>query len=133
MGWWAILFLAAITGIDPTLYEAAEIDGAGRMQRVGHITLPGIRGTITVVLIMAMGNLLGGGLSGSNFEQSYLLGNAGNIERSEILQTYVMKVGLANGRYAYAAAVGLFQSIISIFLVMVTNFMSKKVSGSSLF
>ncbi len=133
MGWWAILFLASITGIDPTLYEAAEIDGAGRMQRIWHITLPGIKGTITVVLIMAMGNLLGGGLSGSNFEQSYLLGNAGNIDASEIIQTYVMKVGLSNGRYSYAAAVGLFQSVISIILVMTSNFVSKKVSGSSLF
>lgn len=133
MGWWAILFLAAITGIDPTLYEAAEIDGAGRLKRIWHITLPGIKGTITVVLIMAMGNLLGGGLSGSNFEQSYLLGNAGNIDTSEIIQTYVMKVGLSNGRYSYAAAVGLFQSVISIILVMTSNFISKKVSGSSLF
>lgn len=133
MGWWAILFLASITGIDPTLYEAAEIDGAGRLKRIWHITLPGIKGTITVVLIMAMGNLLGGGLSGSNFEQSYLLGNAGNIEVSEIIQTYVMKVGLSNGRYSYAAAVGLFQSLISIILVMASNFVSKKVSGNSLF
>ena len=133
MGWWAILFLASITGIDPTLYEAAEIDGAGRLQRIWHITMPGIKGTITVVLIMAMGNLLGGGLSGSNFEQSYLMGNAGNIDASEIIQTYVMKVGLSNGRYSYAAAVGLFQSIISIVLVMTSNFISKKVSGSSLF
>lgn len=133
MGWWAILFLAAITGIDPSLYEAAEIDGAGRLQCIWHITLPGIRGTITVVLIMAMGNLLGGGLSGSNFEQCYLLGNPGNIEVSEILQTYVMKVGLSQGRYAYAAAVGLFQSVISICLVLISNFVSKKVSGSSLF
>lgn len=133
MGWWAILFLAAITGIDPTLYEAAEIDGAGRLKRIWHITLPGIKGTITVVLIMAMGNLLGGGLSGSNFEQSYLLGNAGNIDASEIIQTYVMKVGLSNGRYSYAAAVGLFQSLVSIILVMTSNFISKKVSGNSLF
>lgn len=133
MGWWAILFLASITGIDPTLYEAAEIDGAGRLKRIWHITLPGIRGTITVVLIMAMGNLLGGGLSGSNFEQSYLMGNAGNYEVSEIIQTYVMKQGLSQGRYAYAAAVGLFQSIISICLVMLSNFASKKISGSSLF
>lgn len=133
MGWWAILFLAAITGISPTLYEAAEIDGAGRLRRIWHITLPGIRGTITVVLIMAMGNLLGGGLSGSNFEQSYLMGNAGNYEVSEIIQTYVMKQGLSQGRYAYAAAVGLFQSVISICLVMISNFVSKKVSGSGLF
>ncbi len=133
MGWWAILFLAAITGIDPTLYEAAEIDGAGRLQKIWHITMAGIRGTVTVVLILALGNLLGGGLSGSNFEQSYLMGNAGNAEVSEILQTYVMKVGLANGRYAYAAAIGLCQSVISIILVLSSNFISKKISGNSLF
>ncbi len=133
MGWWAILFLAAITGIDPTLYEAAEIDGAGRLQKIWHITMAGIRGTVTVVLILALGNLLGGGLSGSNFEQSYLLGNPGNADVSEILQTYVMKVGLSNGRYAYAAAIGLCQSVISVFLVLTSNFVSKKISGNSLF
>lgn len=133
MGWWAILFLAAITGIDPTLYEAAEIDGAGRLQKIWHITMAGIRGTVTVVLILALGNLLGGGLSGSNFEQSYLMGNAGNADVSEIIQTYVMKVGLSNGRYAYAAAIGLCQSVISVFLVLTSNYVSKKVSGNSLF
>ena len=133
MGWWAILFLASITGIDPTLYEAAEIDGAGRLKKIWHITLTGIRGTVTVVLILAIGNLLGGGLSGSNFEQAYLMGNAGNSDVSEILQTYVMKIGLSKGRYSYAAAVGLFQSVISVTLVLTANFVSKKVSGSSLF
>ncbi|GHU65782.1 sugar ABC transporter permease [Clostridia bacterium] len=133
MGWWAILFLAAITGIDPTLYEAAEIDGAGRLQRIWHITLSGIRGTVTVVLILALGNLLGGGLSGSNFEQSYLIGNPANEGVSEIVQTYVMKMGLSKGRYPYATAISLCQSLISVFLVVSSNFVSKKVSGSSLF
>ena len=133
MGWWAILFLASITGIDPTLYEAAGIDGAGRMRRIRHITLPGIRGTITVVLILALGNLLGGGLSGSNFEQAYLLGNAGNNEVSEIIQTYVMKVGLSKQRYSYAAAIGLLQSIVSLCLVLISNFTAKRVSGEGLF
>lgn len=89
-GWWTIIFLAAITGIDPTLYEAAEIDGAGRIRKMVSITLPSISPTVTVVLILALGNLLGGGLSGSNFEQCYLLGNSGNIEVSDIIQTYVM-------------------------------------------
>ena len=133
MGWWAILFLASITGIDPTYYEAAEIDGAGRLKRIWYITLPGIAPTITVVLILALGNLLGGGLSGSNFEQSYLLGNAGNSDTSKIIQTFVMEVGLSKGRYAYAAAVGLCQSLVSVFLVVVSNFFSRKVSGNSLF
>lgn len=132
-GWWAIVFLAAITGIDPTLYEAAEMDGASRIQRIRHITLPCIAGTVTVVLIMALGNLLGGGLSGSNFEQCYLLGNQGNMEVSDIIQTYVMRIGLSNGRYSYATAVGMFQSVISVTLVFVSNFISKKISGNGLF
>ena len=133
MGWWTIIFLAAIAGVDVSMYEAAIVDGASRMNRIVHITLPSIRSTIVVVLILSLGNLLGGGLGGSNFEQSYLMGNAGNYEVSEIIQTYVMKQGLSQGRYAYAAAVGLFQSIISICLVMLSNFASKKISGSSLF
>ncbi len=133
MGWWAIVFLAAIAGIDPSLYEAAEIDGAGRLRRIWHVTMPGIAGTVTIVLILALGNLFGGGLSGSNFEQSYLLGNPGNIDASEIIQTYVVRVGLSNGRYSYAAAAGLMQSVISIILVYASNLASRKISGESLF
>lgn len=132
-GWWAIIFLAAITGIDPTLYEAAEMDGATRIQRIRYITMPCIAGTVTVVLIMALGNLLGGGLSGSNFEQCYLLGNQGNMEVSDIIQTYVMRIGLSNARYSYATAVGMFQSVISVTLVFISNFISKKISGNGLF
>lgn len=132
-GWWAIIFLAAISGIDPQLYEAAEVDGASRLKRIWYITLPGIKSTITVVLILALGNLLGGGLGGSSFEQSFLLGNPANISRSEIIQTYVFRVGLSEGRYAYATAVGLIQSFISLILVLTSNFVSKKVTGNSLF
>jgi len=134
MGWWAIIFLAAITGIDPCLYEAAEIDGAGRLRKIWHITLPGIKGTITVVLILALGNLFGGGLSGSNFEQAFLLGNPMNSDKSEIIQTYVFEIGLSKGRYAYATAVGLIQSVISLILVFLSNSVLKRLSdGSSLF
>ncbi len=132
-GWWTIIFLAAITGIDPTLYEAAEIDGATRLQKMRYITFPSISSTVTVVLILALGNLLGGGLSGSNFEQCYLLGNAGNIDKSDIIQTYVMRVGLVNARYSYATAVGMFQSVISVILVYTSNFISKRISGNGLF
>ncbi|MDD3277850.1 MAG: ABC transporter permease subunit [Lachnospiraceae bacterium] len=132
-GWWAIVFLAAITGIDPTLYEAAEMDGASRIKRIRYITIPCISGTVTVVLIMALGNLLGGGLSGSNFEQCYLLGNQGNMAVSDIIQTYVMRIGLSNARYSFATAVGMFQSVISVTLVFISNFISKKVSGNGLF
>ncbi|MFC4306318.1 ABC transporter permease subunit [Cohnella boryungensis] len=132
-GWWAIIFLAAISGLDPSLYESAEIDGAGRLRRIWNITLPGIRGTIVVVLILAVGSLLGGGLVGSNFEQSYLLGNVMNNEKSEILQTYAFKMGLAQGRYAYATAIDLLQSIIAIILVFGSNYISKKTTKSGLF
>lgn len=132
-GWWAILFLASITGIDPELYEAAKIDGAGRLQCIRYITMPGIRSTVTVVLILALGNLLGGGLSGSNFEQCYLLGNAGNASVSDIIQTYVMDVGLTKGHYSYAAAVGLCQSAVSVTMVLVSNHVSRKITGDGLF
>lgn len=133
MGWWAIIFLAAIVGISQDYYEAAQIDGATRLQRIRYITLPCIKGTIVVVLIMTMGNLFGGGLSGSNFEQCYLLGNNVNADTSEIIQTYVFDVGLAQGRYSYATAVGLVQSVISLILIFASNFVSKKLAGSGLF
>lgn len=132
-GWWAIIFIASISGIDPTQYQAAQIDGAGRLARIWYVTLPGIRGAIGVVLILSIGNLLGGGLSGSNFEQAYLLGNAINNERSEIIQTYVLKVGLGQAQYSYATAIGLLQSTISVMLIFGSNFISKKVSNTALF
>lgn len=132
-GWWAIIFLASIAGIDPTLYEAAEMDGAGRLKRIWYITLPGIKSTITIVTILALGNLLGGGLSGSNFEQAFLLGNAGNAEVSEIIQTYVMRIGLTHHRFSFAAAIGLLQSVISLILVLTSNYFAKKVAGEGLF
>lgn len=132
-GWWAIVFLAAIMGINQEMYESAKLDGAGRLQRIWYITLPCIKPTIVTVLILAIGNLFGGGLSGSSFEQSYLLGNTMNSSASDIIQTYVYEVGLANGRYAYATAVGMIQSVISLAFVFGSNFVAKKVSGSGLF
>ena len=133
MGWWTIIFLAAIVGISQEYYEAAQIDGATRLQRIRYITLPFIKGTIVVVLIMTMGNLFGGGLSGSNFEQCYLLGNNVNADTSSIIQTYVFDVGLAQGRYSYATAVGLIQSVISLILIFISNCVSKKTAGAGLF
>ncbi|NLZ90037.1 MAG: sugar ABC transporter permease [Clostridiales bacterium] len=133
MGWWAIIFLAAIAGVDVSMYEAAIVDGASRMQRMFYITLPSIRPTIVVVLILSLGNLLGGGLGGSNFEQSYLLGNASNNSTSQVLQTYTLEIGLVNGRFSFAAAVGLVQSLISVMLVTISNFVAVKTSGTGLF
>ena len=133
MGWWTIIFLAAIAGVDVSMYEAAIVDGASRMNRIVHITLPSIRSTIVVVLILSLGNLLGGGLGGSNFEQSYLLGNTTNYATSEVLQTYTLEVGLTNGRFSFASAVGLMQSLISVFLVVTSNYVSIKVTETGLF
>ena len=133
MGWWSIIFLAAIAGIDVELYEAAEIDGATRMGKIFYITLQGIRPVITTVLILSLGNVFGGGLGGSNFEQSFLLGNPMNLDRSQIIQTYVFKIGFSEGRYAFATAVGLIQSLISLSLVLGSNWIAGRVSDSSLF
>ncbi len=133
MGWWAIIFLAAIAGIDQEIYEAAIIDGAGRIQRIRHITLPSIVGTILIVLILSLGNIMGGGLEGSNFDQAYLLGNYSNASVSEILQTYVLRMGIAQMRFSYATAVGLFQSLIALVMVFVSNTISRKLSGYGLF
>lgn len=133
MGWWTIVFLAAIVGVNQELNESAAIDGAGRLKRIWYITLPCIKPTVVTVLILALGNLFGGGLSGSNFEQSFLFGNSMNSSASDIIQTYVFQVGLSNGRYAYATAVGLIQSLISLVLIYTSNFTAKKISGTSLF
>ncbi|WP_233566673.1 ABC transporter permease [Cohnella endophytica] len=132
-GWWTIIFLAALAGIDPSLYEAAEMDGAGRLKRILHITLPGMKNASIVVLILTIGSMLGGGLVGSNFEQSMLLGNSLNNETSQIIQTYAFNVGLAQGRFSFATAIDFAQSCISVFLILTSNAIAKRVSGTSLF
>ena len=132
-GWWTIIFLAAITGIDPALHEAAEIDGASRIKRIWYITLPGLKGASIVVLILTIGSILGGGLVGSNFEQAMLFGNPLNSDTSQIIQTYAFNVGLAEGRFSFATAIDLMQSVISVILIFSSNYIAKRVSGSSLF
>ncbi|WP_199619320.1 ABC transporter permease [Paenibacillus alkalitolerans] len=132
-GWWTIIFLAALAGIDPSLYEAAEIDGAGRLKRILHITLPGLKSACVVVLILSIGSMLGGGLVGSNFEQSMLLGNALNSDKSQIIQTYAFNIGLAQGRFSFATAIDLMQSVISLILILSSNYIAKRVTGSGLF
>lgn len=132
-GWWAIIFLASIMGIDPQLYEAAIVDGAGRLKRIWHITLPGLRSAIVTMLILSIGSFLGGGMVGSNFEQSYLFGNAMNYDTSEIIQVYSFKVGLKNGQVAYATAISVVESMVSLFLIFSSNFISKKITGEGLF
>lgn len=132
-GWWSIIFLAAISGIDPGLYEAAMMDGAGRIKRIWHITLPGILPAIVTVLILSLGSFLGGGMMGGNFDQTMMLGNKLNASASEIIQTYAFKTGMVDLRFNYAAAIDLMQSVISVILIFSTNAVSKKLTDTGLF
>jgi putative aldouronate transport system permease protein len=120
-GWGTVVYMASMAGIDPTYYEAAIIDGAGRMKRILFVTLPMISGTIVVMLILRAGSLLSNG-----FEQIFLMQNALNIEVSEVFETYTYKVGLREGRFSFSTAVGLFQSTVGFVLIFVTNKLSKK-------
>ena len=132
-GWWSIIFLAAISGIDPGLYEAAMVDGAGRLKRIWHITLPGILPAIVTVLILSVGSFLGGGMMGGNFDQTMMLGNKLNASASEIIQTYAFKTGMVDLRFNYATAIDLMQSIMSVILIFATNAVSKKITETGLF
>jgi len=129
-GWGAIIYLAAIAGINTDLYEAAKVDGAGRLRTIWHINLPAIRGTIMVLLILNIGSLMYGG---SNFNQSYLLGNVFNRDTSYVLGYFTLDNGLLQMRYAFATAVDLFQSCISLVLLIAANWGAKKLNGSNIF
>lgn len=128
MGWSAIIYISAIAGIDPQLYEAAMVDGAGRFRRIWHITLTGIRPTIIVLLIMAMPDLLNAG-----FDPSFLLGNAMVKDYSEVLETFVYDLGLKQGQYSMATAVGICQMILSVILITSANAFARKVSDYSIY
>jgi len=127
-GWGAIVDLAALGGVDPSLYEAAMVDGATKLRRVWHIDLPCILPTIVIMFILNMGSLLNVG-----YEKSYLMQNSLNITVSEIISTYTYKIGLLNGKFAFSAAVGLFNSVINFVLVIASNYICKKLTDSSLF
>ncbi len=127
-GWNAIIYLAAIAGINPTLYEAAKIDGAGKLQQIFHITLPSIKGTITVLFILAVSGILN-----TNFDQILVLQNPLNLPSSEVIDTFVYKTALRSSRFSYATAVGLFKSVIALILLVSANMMSKKFNDRSLF
>ena len=116
MGWNTIIFLAALTNIDPQLYEAARIDGAGKLQQILHITLPGLKSTIIVLLLMKIGNLMNNG-----FEQIFLLYNPNVYEVADVFETYVYRIGLVDTRYDFATAVGLFKSCISFVMLVCAN------------
>ena len=128
MGWNAIIYISAIAGIDQTLYEAARIDGAGRWKQTLHVTIPGILPTFILLLIMQIGQMLN-----CVFDKIYLLQNTLNLQVSEMLPTYVYKIGMESHKYGLATAGGLFNSVVSVILVLIANLVSKKVSETSLF
>ena len=123
----SIIYLAAISSVDTSLYEAAQMDGCGKLKRMWHITLPGIRGTIGLLFIMGVGGLLSSG-----FEQIYLLRTPGNMQLADTLDTYVVRVGLQGGQFGYATAIGLIQGLVGLVLVIGTNKICKKLTEVSL-
>ncbi len=127
-GWNAIIYLSAITSIDPSLYEAASIDGAGRWDKIKHITLPGIKSTIIVLLIMNMGNLLNAG-----FEVQYLLGNGLVKSVSDTIDIYVLTWGISQNDYSLGTAAGIFKSVVSIAIILLANGAAKKAGEERLF
>lgn len=128
LGWSAILYLAAIAGVDQELYEAAIIDGAGRFKRMWHITLPSISGTIVILLIFAISGILSSG-----FDQIWMLQNPLNVDASEVIDTYVYKVGLQQMRFSYSTAVGLMRSVVAVILLLGANFVSNKITEKGIF
>ena len=126
-GYGTIIYLAAITSIDPSLYEAARVDGASRFQAILHITLPGIMNTVVVMLILRMGSILSSG-----FDRVYLLYSPLTYETSDVLDTFTYRIGIQNGMYSFSAAAGLFSSVVNFVLVVITNTVSKKIRGTSL-
>jgi putative aldouronate transport system permease protein len=126
-GWGAIIYLATLTNIDPQLYESAIMDGAGRFRRVIHITLPGILPVITVMFILKLGRILF-----LDFESVLLLYNSATMETADIISTYVYRRGLIDRNFSYGTAVGLFQSVIGLILVVSSNKISKKLTDNGL-
>lgn len=128
LGWGTILYTAAIAGVDQALYEAAELDGAGRFKKMRYVTLPCIKTTVVIMVIFAVA-----GIMNNNFDQIYVLQNAFNLERSEVIDTYIYKVGLQQLQFGMAAAINIFKSILAILLLFMANKVSRKLTDSGLF
>jgi len=120
-GWGTIIFLAALSGVDPQLYEAAVMDGAGRWRQIWHITLPAIRSTIFILLILRLGHILDNG-----FEQIFLMLNPTTYDVGDVFETYVYRTGLVGGKYSYTTAIGLFKSAIGLLMVVAANRLAKR-------
>jgi len=126
-GYSAVIYLAALAGVDPALHESAKIDGATRLQRIRHVDLPGIMPTAVIILVLAVGNIMAIG-----FEKAFLLQNPLNLSESEIIATYVYKTGLLNADFSLATAVGLFNSVINLVLLLGVNMVAKRITGNGL-
>lgn len=127
IGWGSIMYISVLTSVDPTLHEAATVDGATRFQRLLHIDLPAIVPTMVIMLIMRTGEIMDLG-----FEKAFLLQNNINLDYSEIIATYVYKIGIQGGQFSYSSAIGLFNNVINMVLLVVVNKIAKKVSDVSL-
>lgn len=127
-GWGTIIFLAALTGVDMQLYEAAKVDGANRWKQMWHITIPAIKSTIVVLLILRMGNFLNTG-----FEQIFLMLNSLNREVGEVFDTYVYETAMTSGRISYGSAVGMFKSVACLILVVITNKIATKMGEEGVY
>lgn len=128
VGWGTIIFLAAIASVDPELYTAAEVDGAGRWRKIWNITLPSIRSTIVILLILRLGNFLDTG-----FEQLMLMVNSINREVGEVFDTYVYMTGIVGGQFSYTAAVGLFKAVVALILIIGSNYAAKKIGEEGIY
>lgn len=127
-GWGSVVYVAAIAGVDQAIYEAARIDGANRWQTAFKVTLPSIAPTVTVLLLLAISGILGSG-----FDRIYMLQNPLNLVRSEVLDTFVYKMGISSRRFSYTTAIGLFRSVLAVLLLGGGNLLSKKLTGNGLF
>jgi len=128
VGWNSIIYLAALAGVDTSLYEAAKIDGAGRLQLIRYVDLPAIMPTCAILLIMNMGSVLNVG-----FDKIYLMQNSLNMPATEVIATYTYKIGILNGQYSYSTAIGLFNTLINFVFLITANAIAKRVSDTSIF
>ncbi|MCZ1269316.1 ABC transporter permease, partial [Paenibacillus tundrae] len=127
MGWQSIIYIAALSGVNPHLYEAAKMDGASRLRRIWHISLPGIAPVVIILLILDIGHFMNIG-----FEKILLMQNNLNLESSDVISTFVYTTGILKGEYSYTAAIGLFNSIINLLLLLLVNRIARKTSETSL-
>jgi putative aldouronate transport system permease protein len=126
-GWGTIIYLAALTGINRELFEAADVDGAGRFRKIWSITLPSLKPTIVTLLIISLGNMIAIG-----FERPYVIGNTSVRDYSDVLSTFVYRVGIESGQYTIATVVGLFQAVVGLVFVLGANYASKKLADQSI-